>query len=212
MHGVWNILLEGEFLHAYHFGMVMCCHDEIEWRVYPWIFTYSAGYPEKYVFLHPICIAAHCFIRVLLATIHDQGLCPCLCCLVPKSNLDQLGHVIDAKNRIDKACKHHADLVNKAWEFIFELGKPIGGVAVQRLLKNTLMVPTLVCRLSSLTYITTKYILAHHRMLLLNDLVKISICHACSLSIWCMRLSWESGKPSLYTWYEFFMLQLQMDG
>jgi len=125
--------------------MVVCWYDGIERRVYPRIFTYSADYPEKWVLLSPpVCVAAHCFIRVLLATIRDQGLCPCPHCLVPKSKLDQLGHIINEKNRIVKACKYHADLVNKVWEFIYELGMPIGGVAVQRLLKDTSMVPTLV--------------------------------------------------------------------
>jgi hypothetical protein len=47
MHAVWRILLDDDFLHAYKYGIVIKCHDGIERRVYPRIFTYSADYPEK---------------------------------------------------------------------------------------------------------------------------------------------------------------------
>ena len=47
MHAVWRILLDDDFLHAYKYGIIIKCHDGIERRVYPRIFTYSADYPEK---------------------------------------------------------------------------------------------------------------------------------------------------------------------
>ena len=47
MHAVWKFLLNDDFLHAYKYGMVIRCHDGIERRIYPRIFTYSADYPEK---------------------------------------------------------------------------------------------------------------------------------------------------------------------
>ena len=47
MHAVWQKLLDDEFLHAYHYGVVVKCSDGIERRVYPRFFTYSADYPEK---------------------------------------------------------------------------------------------------------------------------------------------------------------------
>jgi len=49
MHAVWKFLLDDDFLHASSYGMVVCCHDGIERRVYPRILTYSADYPEKFV-------------------------------------------------------------------------------------------------------------------------------------------------------------------
>jgi Plavaka transposase len=49
MHGVWKFLLDDDFIHAYYYGMVVQCHDSIERRIYPRIFTYSADYPEKCV-------------------------------------------------------------------------------------------------------------------------------------------------------------------
>jgi hypothetical protein len=86
----------------------------------------------------------HYFARVLLATIHDQGLCPCPCCLVHKSKLDQLGSFVDMKNRVTKSCKYNIDVVNEARRAIYDLGMPINGVAVQWLLKATSTVPTMV--------------------------------------------------------------------
>jgi hypothetical protein len=86
----------------------------------------------------------HIFDRTLLATIRDQGVCPCPRCLIPKPKLDRLGLVSDSKNRIDKARKFDTDSVNKARKAIYELGKPIGGIHVQRLLKASSAVPTSV--------------------------------------------------------------------
>jgi len=47
MHGVWEFLLDSDFIDAYKYGMVVKCADGIERRVYPRFFTYSADYPEK---------------------------------------------------------------------------------------------------------------------------------------------------------------------
>ena len=47
MHGVWRILLDDAFLHAYKYGIIIKCHDGIERQVYPQNFTYLADYPEK---------------------------------------------------------------------------------------------------------------------------------------------------------------------
>jgi hypothetical protein len=50
MHAQWKILLDDEFLEAYEHGVVIKCCDGIKRRFYPRILTYSADYPEKYVF------------------------------------------------------------------------------------------------------------------------------------------------------------------
>jgi hypothetical protein len=47
VHGIWRIVLDDDFLHAYKYGIVIKCHDGVVRRVYPRIFTYSADYPEK---------------------------------------------------------------------------------------------------------------------------------------------------------------------
>ena len=76
--------------------------------------------------------------------IQDQGICPCPHCLIPKPKLDRLRLISDSKNHIDKACKYDIDSVNKARKAIYELGKPIGGVYIQQLLKASSAVPTSV--------------------------------------------------------------------
>ena len=48
-HAQWCILLDGEFLEAYEHGIVITCQDQVDRRIYPRIFTYSADYPEKYM-------------------------------------------------------------------------------------------------------------------------------------------------------------------
>lgn len=50
IHAVWNLLLDDAFIYAFRYGMVVMCADGVERRVYPRFFTYSADYPEKYVF------------------------------------------------------------------------------------------------------------------------------------------------------------------
>jgi hypothetical protein len=47
MHGVWDKLLDDEFVHCYKHGFAMECLDGVWRRFYPRIFTYSADYPEK---------------------------------------------------------------------------------------------------------------------------------------------------------------------
>jgi len=49
MHSVWKFLLDDDFLHTYKYGIMVQGPDQIERRVYPWITTYSADYPEKLV-------------------------------------------------------------------------------------------------------------------------------------------------------------------
>lgn len=83
---------------------------------------------------------------MLLATIRDKGLCPCPRCLVPKARLDRVGHIADAKIRTSQARKYQNIVasVNKARDAIYKEGVPISGAYVQRLLKPTSTVPTLV--------------------------------------------------------------------
>ena len=80
----------------------------------------------------------------MLATIRDQGLCPCPRCLVSKSKTDKVGLAADMKTRIEKARRYLGDAVNEARKSIYKLGLPIGGAAVERLLKPTSSVPTKV--------------------------------------------------------------------
>ena len=49
MQAVWKYILDDDFIHAMTYGVIVTCYDGITQRIYPWIFTYSADYPEEYV-------------------------------------------------------------------------------------------------------------------------------------------------------------------
>ncbi|KAJ4002008.1 hypothetical protein F5050DRAFT_1802587 [Lentinula boryana] len=142
MHAVWRFLLDDEFVHAYRCGIVIKYFDGIEHRVYPHFFTYSADYPEKFVFSNSGSAKLMATNRVLLATIRDLGSCPCPRCLIPKSLLDQMGSKRDMK-RQEKIRIFLVDKVMRAHQWIYNEGSKIRGSAVERLLKETSSVPTL---------------------------------------------------------------------
>ncbi|TFK61080.1 hypothetical protein BDN72DRAFT_805276 [Pluteus cervinus] len=127
MHAVWRLILDDDFVHAYKYGMVIKCLDGVERRVYPRIFAYSADYPEK----------------SLLATIRDQGKCPCPRCLVLKLHADRLGQKFDISARKTQARTYLHDLVVKARQTIYTLAKSITSTAVEASLSPTSIVPTL---------------------------------------------------------------------
>ena len=143
MHAVWKFLLNDNFIHMHIYGMVVQCHDGVEWHIYLRIFTYSADYPEKWALWFHATLWLIIF-RVLLATIRDQGLCLCPCCLVPDTKLDQLGLIADMKTRIKKYHIYPTNSVKKAWNAIYNFGDSVNGTTVQRLLKATSNVPTSV--------------------------------------------------------------------
>ncbi|KAG2737582.1 hypothetical protein P692DRAFT_201681626, partial [Suillus brevipes Sb2] len=114
-HACWNILLDAEFIHAYHHGIVLMCPDGILRRVFPRIFTYSADYPEK----------------VLIATIKDMGSCPCPRCLIPKVSFDLLGLFRDMRDRAASLRVYSIAKVTEARQFIYRWGNTVDGTKVQ---------------------------------------------------------------------------------
>ncbi|KAJ3724747.1 hypothetical protein C8R42DRAFT_719390 [Lentinula raphanica] len=126
-HAVWRHLLDDEFVHAYHYGVVIECNDGIKRRIYPRFFTYSADYPEK----------------VLLATIRDLGNCPCPRCLCPKASLKQMGTRRDLAIRKNTARTFLIGRVKKARDYIYRKGYGIRSARVEELLKATSSVPTM---------------------------------------------------------------------
>ena len=96
MHAQWAILLDDKFLEIYAHGIVLEGENGINRRFYPRIFAYSADYPEKSVtlYLHLLASLTLPFARVLLATIHSKGRCPCPHCLMPLNKIHSLGRSI----------------------------------------------------------------------------------------------------------------------
>src|SRR5258707_414298 len=73
-----------------------------------------------------------------------KGLCPCPRGLVPKSKLDQTGTKHDSKFRLQNVCTYLFNYVRIAQNAIYESAAAIAGAVVNRLLKVTSSVPTLV--------------------------------------------------------------------
>lgn len=147
MHAIWKFLLDDDFVHAYKYGMVIKCADGVDRRIYPRIITYSADYPEKYYFVaHDNShLLNSTDFRVLLATIRDQGICPCPRCLMPKARFDRMGLTPDTTFRLNHCRKVLSDLVHCARQSIYKYARAIGGSTINRILKPTSSVPTEVC-------------------------------------------------------------------
>lgn len=82
--------------------------------------------------------------RVLLATIRDQGLFPCPRCLVPKSELQNLGYKKDSRMRVEKIRSYLGDKVSIARHAIYGLGLAIRSTRVEALLRDFSGIPTTV--------------------------------------------------------------------
>ena len=52
VHAIWSLLLINDFVDAYVFGIIVLCTNGVSRWLFPWFFTYSADYPEKYN--HPV--------------------------------------------------------------------------------------------------------------------------------------------------------------
>ena len=88
--------------------------------------------------------------RVLLGTIRDKGICPCPRCLTPKSKMDQTGAKRDSQFREKNVRKYLLNYVCVARDAIYKNAFAIGGAIIDRLLKPTSSVPTLVSLFLSL--------------------------------------------------------------
>jgi hypothetical protein len=72
-HGCWEILLDEDFVCAYHHSIVLRCADRMLRKVFPQIFTYSADYPEEYSLAFIKTVGLLMSSRVLIATMKDMG-------------------------------------------------------------------------------------------------------------------------------------------
>ncbi|KAJ7660161.1 hypothetical protein DFH06DRAFT_1472251 [Mycena polygramma] len=128
MHGVWDLLISPEFIHAYVNGIVVKCYDSKERLIFPRFFTYGADYPEK----------------VLLATIKYFGGCPCPRCFIEKDQIPDMGTKADMKRRKNtrQDTPQYRSAINRVRRWIFARGLLVAGAAVARNLKQYSWVPT----------------------------------------------------------------------
>lgn len=147
MHGVWCLLLDKEFLHAYEHGMLVRFADGVTRRVFPRIFTYSADYPEKYVSILGLLTAWLIIVqRVLLATLKFLAETPCPRCLIRKCDISGLGTKLDARRRAQKRSDsdQRRSLLERCRTWIFDRGMKVRSKAVETVLGPFSWVPTRV--------------------------------------------------------------------
>ena len=84
------------------------------------------------------------FNRILLATIRDNGSSPCPRCYVPRASFGRLGFVSDILSRLSHARNYLQSKIRSARHLIYQCGKAIKSVAIERILKEYSLVPTLV--------------------------------------------------------------------
>jgi hypothetical protein len=101
----------------------------------------------------------------------------------------------DSKFRLKNVRTYLFDSVRIARNAIYKLGAAITGEVVNRLLKSTSSVPTMVSQDPfNLSNIHSFKLRVSIRMHLSITLAVISISHVCSLWTFCMSLNWVSGK------------------
>ncbi|KAI0040823.1 hypothetical protein FA95DRAFT_1527233 [Auriscalpium vulgare] len=161
MHAALDHLLDDDFLEAYHHGIVLMCTDGVARRFFPRIFTYSADYPEK----------------VLLATIKNQGRCPCPRCFVTKDQIPEVATPADMESRKDIRVDDEVrqKTVKKARRQLFTHARSITSDPVKTLLDATSMTPT-INAFSKLNTTTVPF--NFHKMLV------VDLLHEFELGIW----------------------------
>ena len=119
--------------------------------------------------------------RVLLATIHNLGKCPCPCCEMPRESIPELGTRNDAARRRNlrrqdgHALSHKVKIARKA---IYESGKGVKSAAVENLLSFGSYVPTEVRQIILSSYDETDDL---PRMPLAPSSVFLLPTYSCSL-------------------------------
>jgi hypothetical protein len=133
--------------------------------------------------------------RVLLATIRDKGLSPCPRCLTPKSGMDQTGAKRDSQFREKNVRKYLLNYVRAARDAIYKRASAICGVVIDRLLKPTSSVPTLVssfCPLLCRPLMTV--LVADFRTHSLTVWARTLISRGCLFQIYSMSSNWAFGR------------------
>ena len=153
-HVQWGILLDDEFIEAYQHEIISQCYNGITCQLYPHIFTYSADYPKTWVgtcsYQLNVCMDWLRQHRVLIATIQNMGVCPCPCCLIPKSKVHQIATERDMAQWMTLwycDTKAWCNKVVAAHQLIYEREYVVHASQIEELLKSESLVPALVSTL-----------------------------------------------------------------
>ena len=131
--------------------------------------------------------------RVLLASIHDKGNQPCLCCLVSKQEIKNLGLPKDRQQRVQFLRVDNLQRRNKissARRIIYEENYHVNSTAVERILKEESLVPTSVrffflLHIINLTTIKNAF---SERLHILGfnffDILVVDLLHEFELGVW----------------------------
>lgn len=98
--------------------------------------------------------------RITIVLIRDMGNFPCPKCLVPKSELAELGTTHDEQSRISHARHDNKELrekVEQARTLIYQKGYAVNNKRVESILADESLVPTKVCTSLPATAITSDW-------------------------------------------------------
>ena len=148
-HVQWCILLDDEFLEAYEHGIMIAWQDQVKHHIYPWIFTYSADYPEKYWLCYsPMPLANVTCIQSFNCDHQELGKMPMPWGLIPKYRTFLLAMELDLLQCRLLSCSdtaHHCEKIMSARKLIYEKHYAVDGMQIEELLKDESLVPTTVC-------------------------------------------------------------------
>jgi len=214
LHAQWDILLDDEFIRAYKHGIVVGCCNDIMWRFYPRIITYSGDYKEKYVTSLLLMMFILIEDRVIVATIHDLGCCPCPRCLVQLVNVHNMGKIQDMKQRetnfrIDDDDRRRK--VDIARNIIYKKNYAVDHNAVETLLQEQSLVLTTVSARKFFATAGANNNCCWQRMHSLASFPSWAlVCSLCLLLILCMTSSWEFGETYSFTSSGYWRLLIKL--
>ncbi|KAI0071014.1 hypothetical protein K474DRAFT_1712834 [Panus rudis PR-1116 ss-1] len=177
--GVWLLLLDEDFMHAYVHGILIRCADGVLRRLFPRFFCYLADYPEK----------------VLIACIRFLAQCPCPRCYIQMKYVPALATTVDFQRRkhIRVDNKDVQALIELTRRWIFEGGISAGSKKIMKRLESTSLLP----HRSAFSTRLAKYGLNVYA-LLVPDLL-----HAFELGVWkgtythLLRILYAQGQNTI---------------
>ena len=111
--------------------------------------------------------------RVLLASIHDKGQCPCPCCLVPLNKVHNLGTTTDMKQNEKLACVdnvNHRNKVETTRDIIYHKNYTVNNKASEAMLKEESYVATKVG--SRILFVI---VITYHQLLRIHSLKSLAL-------------------------------------